>query len=181
VAGPAIGIAVEEHDGSALDSDPNGIVPMSIGRWVSGSTGDTPDLRHGAVLQAVTAVSTANPPVDTVVQPLNSGGTINLSGCTTASFNQSACFPITRELYNVMDYYEVTSGSTPPTGATNNPAFNPLLSSLFQGSTSALCRSGFTISANGFGTLFSGSTFTDLCGANTASLRVQMNNSASNG
>jgi hypothetical protein len=181
LTGPAAGIAVEEHDGSVLDSDANGIVPMSIGRWVSGSTGVTPDLRHGAVLQAVTAVSTATPPVDTVVQPLNSGGTINLGGCTATGFSQSACFPLQRELYNVMDYYEIVSGSTPPSGTTNNPAFNAVLSGLFDGSASTMCRSSFTISANGFEPLFSGSTFTDLCGASTASLRVQMNNSSANG
>jgi hypothetical protein len=175
VAGPGTGIAVEEHDGSAIASDPNGIEPISIARWVSASTGVTTDLRHGDVLQSMTSSGTT--PV--VVPPLNGGGTINVAGCLAgSSFNQSTCFPLTRELYNVMDYYEVVN--TAPTG-TNNAAFNPVLAGLFVGSGSGLCHATFTIENQGFFPILPNSAFTDACGATANSLRVQMNNAATNG
>ncbi len=174
VAGPGIGIAVEEHDGSAIASDPDGIEPISIARWVSANSGVTTDLRHGDVLQAMT--STGSP--GTVVQPLNSGGTINVSGCTATGFTQSACFPLTRELYNVMNYYEVVNAT--PTG-TNNVAFNPTLAGLFVGAGSSMCHSTFTIENQGFFPILAGSAFTDACGATTSGLRTQMNNAAANG
>jgi hypothetical protein len=175
VAGPAVGIAAEEHDGTALASDPNGIEPFSIGRWVSGSTGVTKDLRHGALLQSITSAGTT--PV--VVPPLNSGGTINVGGCLAGtSFNQATCFPLTRELYNVMDYYEVNN-VTPAAGITNNVPFNALLAAQFVGASSGLCKATFTIENQGFSPLLSG--FTDTCGSIANSLRTQMNNSATNG
>jgi hypothetical protein len=176
IAGPGIGIAVEEHDGSAFASDPDGIGPISAGRWVAASTGADPDLRHGDVLQSVTATN------GTVVTPLNAAGTaINVAGCLSgSSFSQATCFPLIRELYNVMDYYEVVN-TTPPAGSANNPAFNSVLSSLFAGTGSSLCQSTFTIKAQGFAPIATNSSFNDLCGATTSGLRVQMNNSASAG
>jgi hypothetical protein len=174
INGPGIGIAVEEHDGSALASDPNGIAPFSIARWVSGKNAVTTDLRHGAVLQSMTASDGT-----TVVPPLNAGGTINVGGCLQApNFNQATCFPLTRELYNVMDYYEVVNQTA--TG-TNNVPFNPVLAGLFAGSTSQMCRATFTISQQGFAPIGVNSAFTDPCGSTAASLRVQMNNSSANG
>src|SRR5215472_12800025 len=49
VGGPAIGVPVEEHDGSALASDPNGIAPLSIARFVAAKSGADPD--RGAASQ----------------------------------------------------------------------------------------------------------------------------------
>ena len=177
VAGKGIGIAVEEHDGSAFASDPNGIGPMSIARWVSASTGQTPDLRHGALLQSVTSAGTT--PV--VVPPLNGSSTMNVAGCLSGtSFNQATCFPITRELFNVMDFYEVVN-TAPPACAMNNPAFNAVLANTFAGAGSSMCQSRFTITQQGFATIGANSSFTDQCGATTSGLRVQMNNSAAQG
>jgi hypothetical protein len=183
VAGPAAGISVEEHDGSALASDPNGIAPNSIAKWIGMNGGQiTPDVRHGSILQSVT-VTTTTPA--TIVPPTTGGATpvMNIAGCTNSAstFNQATCFPITREVYNVMDYYEVVN--TPPlTGQIGNPAFNSLLSGLFAGPTSALCEQGFLIEQLGFGDLpTTASAFKDTCGATTASLRVQMNTSTTQG
>ncbi|HXZ63090.1 MAG TPA: hypothetical protein VEH05_00050, partial [Streptosporangiaceae bacterium] len=104
------------------------------------------------------------------------------SGCLTGSnFVQSACFPITREVYNVMDYYEVVN-TTPPSGTLNNPAYNAVLSGLFAGSSSTLCRNSFLISNLGFGDLpTANSAFADQCGSTASTLRVQMNATAAEG
>jgi len=177
VGGPAIGVPVEEHDGSALASDPNGIAPLSIARFVAAKSGADPDLTHGSVLQAVTSAGTT----PTVVQPLNSGGTMNVAGCLTGtSFNQATCFPITRELFNVMDFFEINN-VTPPSGSVGNPAFNAQLAGLFAGATSGLCRATFTIAQQGFATIGANSNFPDKCGASTNGLRVQMNNNSAQG
>jgi hypothetical protein len=149
VAGPAIGIAVEEHDGAALASDPNGIAPISIAKWIAFSNGVvTPDVRHGDILQPIVVGGTA-------VQP-TSGGSLNVN------------FPIVREVYNVMAYNEVVN-------STGDTAFNPTLAGLFAGSGSALCQSSFTIANLGFATLPSPST-PDSCGSTANSLRVQETN-----
>lgn len=250
VSGPAIGISVEEHDGTAIASDPIGIDPFSIGRWVSGSTGATTDLRHGAVLEDMTAAGanvTVTPGTadvftpataqtftngtevtlsgttlpggftagttyfmvdasstfelsatsggtaiggsgagtavqfNDIVTPLNSGNTENVQGCLSgASFNQANCFVLTRELFNVMDYYQVVN-VTPPAGITNVQPYNSLLAGEFVGGSSGLCRATFTIENQGFYPITSGSAFSDACGATTNALRVQENNSAANG
>ena len=173
VAGPAIDVPVEEHDGSAFASDPAGVGPISISRWIAASTGADPDLRHGDILQSVTTGTT-------VVAPTNSSGTLNVTGCTITGFSQTACFPITRELYNVMDYYEVNN-VTPPSGSMGNPAFNATLAGLFAGTSAQLCGQSFLIAQQGFSTIFNGANFADTCGATSSTLRVQMNNTSTEG
>jgi hypothetical protein len=149
VAGPATGVAVEEHDGTALASDPNGIAPISIAKWIAFSNGVvTPDVRFGDILQPIVVSGTA-------VQPVVSG-TLNDN------------FPIVREVYNVMAYNEVVNSS-------GDTAFNPTLAGLFVGTGSALCQSTTTIQVLGFGTLPSPSTL-DNCGSTANSLRVQETN-----
>jgi hypothetical protein len=144
--GPASGIAVEEHDGSALASDPNGIAPISIAKWLAMSNGVvSPDVRHGDVLQSIVVSATAVPPV--------------------VSGNLNTAFPIVREVYNVMSFAAVTAG-------TGN---NPVQTGLFSGTGSSLCQSAFTIEEEGFGLLPSGST-PDQCGSTANSLRVQETN-----
>jgi hypothetical protein len=177
VAGPATGIAVEEHDGTALASDPDGIAPISIAKWIGMNNGViTPDVRHSDVLQSITVGSTP-------VAPINGGGSMNVTGCLTGThFVQSACFPVTREVYNVMDFYQVVN--TPPlSGTVGNPAFSATLSGLFAGTSSALCTSTFTIQNLGFGTIpAANSAFANPCGdTSTSTLRVQMNNTAAQG
>jgi len=176
VSGPAAGIQVEEHDGSALASDPNGIAPISIAKWIGMSTFTiTPDVRHGDVLQAMT-----NAAGTTVVQPINGSGQMNVTGCTTTG-SASACFPITREIFNVLDYFEVTNVA-PPSGAINNVPYSAVLAGLFSGSASSLCKSAFTITNLGFGQLpTANSLFNDQCGSTASTLRVQMNATSTQG
>lgn len=68
---------VEEHDGSALAADPNGLAPFSIAQFISQANGSGPDRRHDATIHNVNGVA-----------PL-SGGFLNAS------------FPINRLVYNV--------------------------------------------------------------------------------
>jgi hypothetical protein len=107
VAGPATGVTVEEHDGTALASDPEGITPISIAKWISFSNGVvTPDVRFGDILQPINGV-----------QPMSSG-VLNVN------------FPIVREVYNVMPFSQVTAA-----GSTLFGLFNGTNSAICQSST----------------------------------------------
>jgi hypothetical protein len=141
VAGPDSGQTVEENDGTAVSSDPNGIFPFSVGQWISQRNGHD-DRRHGAVENDVNGVS-----------PFSNGNS------ATGSLNYS--FPLNRELYNIVQYSEVTSG-----GSNYNAALNQLL----VGQNSALCQDGLTIASYGFAPL--NSSTTDLCGSTANSLRA---------
>jgi hypothetical protein len=147
LAGPAAGVAVEEHDGTVFASDPNGLGPLSIAQWISQSNNHA-DRRHGDVVNDINGISP-------------------FSG---TSLNEN--FPIVREVYNVMPYDAVVN--------TGDGHFDPLLSSLFAGTTSLLCSSTITIKQYGFATLPSPST-PDACGATSSSLRVQETNSSTTG
>lgn len=85
-AGPNMGQAVEEHDGTAYNSDPNGYGPFSIAQWIAQSNGFN-DRRHGAVLQSINGIS-----------PFTGTGTLNTA------------FPYTREVYNVVAFDRVVTG-----------------------------------------------------------------------
>lgn len=89
-AGPDATQPVEEHDGTAVSTDPNGFGPFSIAQWISQRNGHN-DRRHGAVLHNLNAIS---PFVGTAAT-----GTLNTA------------FPITREVFNVVPFAKV-SGST---------------------------------------------------------------------
>jgi hypothetical protein len=343
LAGPATGVAVEEHDGTAGASDPNGIWPNSIAKWLGMNNGNiVPDVRHGSTLQPIVAApvaftaTSASPAVFTTssslwtgangtevqltgtslpggfsantdyfavatsgntfelaatsggtaiastssgsgnvnitVQPINSGGNMNVAGCLTGThLNQALCAPITRPVYNVVNYYEVQStaptlqsaggvaisftatdanpavftasgsdyangqlvtliGSSLPGGfaagtnyyacnvndgastfelcstplpgvaspasaplasssagsggVSDNPAYSPLLASLFNGTGSSLCLSSFTIQSIGFANIPSANSAvsSDTCGnVADSGLRVQMNSTAAQG
>ncbi len=100
LTGPAAGIIDEEHDGTAVASDANGITVISIAQWIAQSNGVQLDRRHGAIEQAINGV-----------QPIVSGA---LNGS----------FPIVREIYNVASYPEVVNSS----GDTSfSPLLNGLL------------------------------------------------------
>jgi hypothetical protein len=83
-AGPAATLSVEEHDGTAYASDPDGYGPFSIAQWVSQSNGHA-DRRHTAILHSINAVA------PTVSGALNPN------------------FPILREVYNVMQFDRVVN------------------------------------------------------------------------
>jgi phosphate transport system substrate-binding protein len=144
VAGPNMGTIVEEHDGTAVTSDPNGIGPFSVAQWISQRNGHN-DRRHSAVLQ-------------------NVGGTFPCGGnsnCTAAGTTLNTAFPITREVYNIVPYNKVTTGMT---------GFDPALAQLLAGPNSNLCQDIFTIQGYGFALLGAGTT--DTCGSTANSLRA---------
>jgi hypothetical protein len=86
-AGPGNGESVEEHDGSAVASDPNGYAPNSIAKWLSMKNGLVDDVRHDSTLHMVNGIS-----------PF-SGTKMNAS------------FPIIREIFNVVQYDRVVNTS----------------------------------------------------------------------
>jgi hypothetical protein len=157
IAGPADGVAVQEDDGTALASDPDGLAPIDVAQWIAMSNGEATDwpfdARHGDLLQPIVVGTTSVPPV-------NSEGSMNVAGCG-ATFNQATCFPVTRQVYNVVSFDRVVD--------TGDGNYNPVLAGLFANPSSSLCQSSFTISELGFGNLPSsvGSTFADLCGSTT--------------
>ena len=85
-AGPAATEPVEEHDGSAYASDPNGYGPFSIAQWIAQSNG-IDDRRHTAILHSINGVA-----------PTVAGPALNPN------------FPILREVYNVVSFAAVTGG-----------------------------------------------------------------------
>ena len=91
-AGPANGVAVEEHDGSAYASDPNGYGPFSIAQFVAQSNGHN-DRRHTAIIHSINGVA-----------PTVAGPALNPN------------FPILREVYNVVNFAAVTGGDPVLTG-----------------------------------------------------------------
>lgn len=84
LTGPAVGVQVEEHDGTAYASDPNGYGPFSIAQFIAQGNGFN-DRRHTAILHMVNNVA-----------PL-SGTSLNVN------------FPIVREVFNVMPFDAVVN------------------------------------------------------------------------
>jgi hypothetical protein len=140
------GEMVEEHNGTAIAVDPDGYFPFSIAQWISQSkhtTGDAIDLdrRYGAQLQEV------NGDV-----PIESNGELNTN------------FPFVREVYNIVQYAEVETGSS---------TYNQALASMFVGTTSSLCQDLPTIVDYGFAPLPSTNpNLPDQCGSIASTLRA---------
>lgn len=132
---------VEEHDGTAVATDPNGFGPFSIAQWISQRNGHN-DRRHGAALDNLGGVS-----------PF-------ANGQPTGSMNTA--FPITREVYNVVQFSRVSGA-----------AAEPALVSMLVGTTSFTCSDTLQIRSYGFATL--SATTTDQCGAISTSLRAFTN------
>lgn len=127
------GVSIEEHNGFAVAADPNGFFPFSIAQWIAqsnavsnGGTVLTTDRRHGALVHSLTNCSgftIANPatgdcsvhttggvsygvPIATGATPPK-GGTLNTG------------FPITREVYSVVEFARVTTPGDPLYGLLN--------------------------------------------------------------
>ena len=115
---------VEEHDGTAVATDPNGFGPFSIAQWISQRNGHN-DRRHDAILHSLTPTGSSTP-----VSPFSNGNP------TTGSLNSN--FPITRDVYSVVSFARVPN--------TADPLFN-----LLNGSTSFLCTEQSAIISYGFG------------------------------
>jgi len=152
-AGPANGVLVEEHDGAAVASDPNGYGPFSIAQWVAQSNGHN-DRRHTAILHNIDGIAplvngTMNPNIDTQLK---------------------------REVYNVMQYDHAVDNVT--AGGPFDSQLNGLfVSGTLSGgtTTSSLCAHVFTIKSFGFLTLPQPG-LPDTCGAFGNQLRVQETN-----
>lgn len=84
LTGPAAGVQVEEHDGTAFASDPNGLGPLSIAQYIAQTNGFN-DRRHGDVIHDVNGVAPE----------------------TGTALNEN--FPIVREVYNVTQYDKVVN------------------------------------------------------------------------
>jgi len=83
VNGPNTGTIVEEHNGLAVGTDPNGYMPFSIAQWIAQS-GGIDDRRNGAVLTNIDGTS-----------PFTTTGTLNTA------------FPYRREVYLVTAFDRV--------------------------------------------------------------------------
>jgi len=94
VAGTLAGGIVEEHDGKAVATDPNGFGPFSISQWIGQRNGHN-DRRHGAVLH-------------------NIGGVSPYSNGNPATGGLNTAFPITREVFNVVPFTRVSGGAADP-------------------------------------------------------------------
>lgn len=138
VAGADSGQSVEEHDGTAVATDANGYGPFSISQWIGQRNGHN-DRRHGAVVHNINAIS-----------PFANG---------QPTGNLNTAFPITREVYNVVQFSRIS-------GASADPGLVALLSS----TNSLLCQDSLQIHSYGFATL-SAST-PDTCGAVTSANRA---------
>ncbi|HEX4834693.1 MAG TPA: hypothetical protein VH478_26770 [Trebonia sp.] len=144
IAGVDNGNSVEEHDGTAVATDPNGFGPFSVAQWISQRNGHD-DRRHGAQVYSLNGVS-----------PFSNGS------ATTGALNTA--FPITREVFNVVQYSRVAAG-----GAN----FDAGLASLLVGPSSFVCSDSFQIRQYGFATLPATASTFDTCGSiSNANLRA---------
>ena len=116
-----ISVPVEEHDGTAVSTDPLGYGPFSAAQWIAQHTGKNPRY-HGAVIQPISGVS----PFTGTTLP------------TTGAGLNSANFPVDRYVYNVV--------STPRLTNANDP-----ISTLLAGVGSTVCANGSLIQSYGFG------------------------------
>jgi phosphate transport system substrate-binding protein len=138
------GTIVEEHDGTVLQGDPDGIAPFSIAQWVSQNNGHN-DRRHGAVLHSLATAAAPTTPIPPLVN----------NALNTA-------YPITREVYNVTTLSRVTQGSAD---------FDQALFNILVGGTSIVCSQSLTIRSFGFGLLAS-APLGHTCGAVATELRA---------
>lgn len=116
-------VQVEEHDGTAMVTDPNGFGPFSIAQWIAQRNHHN-DRRHGVVLHNLTPAGGTTP-----VSPFSNGNP------QTGSLNTN--FPITRDVYSVVSFARVTNTSDPLFGLLNGPT------SFVCSSQSALIQYGF--------------------------------------
>jgi phosphate transport system substrate-binding protein len=92
--GADTGQAVEEDDGTAVATDPDGFVPFSVAEWI-GQRNMHDDRRHGAVIHSLNGIS-----------PFSNGNP------ATGALNTS--FALTREVYNVVQYSRVVGSGADP-------------------------------------------------------------------
>jgi hypothetical protein len=132
-AGANAGQPVEEHDGTAVSTDPAGIGPFSVSAWISEQKtgiGHTNFVGQAVLLPMATTTG------GTAVSPTNG---------TFPNETLNTTFPVMREVYNVLQYDRVVN--------TGDGQFDANLAGLFVGATSQLCADTLTIQSYGFATL----------------------------
>jgi hypothetical protein len=134
-AGPFTGVSTEEHDGTAVATDPNGIAPFSVAQYIAQNTGVSPDRHHDAVLHALDGTF-----------PFGSG----TPGSNDFHQGLNTSFEINRLVYDVVYQQRIAT-----TGGTEfNPTlFDPTLNHLLVGSSSQVCAAKTTITKFGFATI----------------------------
>lgn len=107
------GVPFQVNDGSLLASNSRAIGPFSVASWIGQGRGlpGVVDRRHGADLHRINGV-----------EPY--------TGATPGNEVLNPAFPVTRQVYNVMDYNEVRTGGT-----------DSVLRVAFNGPTSRTCTS----------------------------------------
>nr|BFE63249.1 substrate-binding domain-containing protein [Dactylosporangium thailandense] len=145
------GALVEEHDGTVLQNDANGIAPFSIAQWVSQRNGHG-DRRHGAHLHSLVNIGVTP---NVTVNPLSGAFPTSETG------NLNATFIIRREVFNVVEWKKVNVG---------NAAFDAKLYSVF-GPGQGLCGKSAVILSYGFG-LLNSAPLGHTCGAIVDGLRA---------
>ncbi|HEY5396223.1 MAG TPA: hypothetical protein VIL16_12580 [Trebonia sp.] len=95
-----VSVPVEEHDGTAVSTDPVGYGPFSIAQYISQQNPTHNPRFHGAVLREINGVS-----------PFVTAGTPS-SGLNTA-------FPVLRNVYDVVKLSRLTTASDPIDGLFN--------------------------------------------------------------
>jgi hypothetical protein len=134
--GVTANVPVEEHDGTAVSTDPIGLDPFSIAQWISQQNPSHNPRFHGAVLQGVTVSGTVVPP-------------FTVSG-TTDSLNTA--FPILRYVYDIVKLSRLTAAGDP-------------IGTLLNGVGSTICHAHSLIQGYGFA-LMSTTVFQGVaCGA----------------
>ena len=131
----------EEHDGTAVATDPIGYAPFSIAQWIAQSNGHN-DRRHSAVLEQVNGVS----PTTT-------------SGVTTLL---NASFPITLYVYSVVPLNRLQTAGDPLHGLLDGST------SALCNAGNTIHNYGFATLAPG-GTLATGATVAHTCGEDNIS------------
>jgi hypothetical protein len=133
----AVKVPVEEHDGTAVSTDPIGVDPFSIAQYISQQNPSHNPRFHGAVLQPIVVSGV-------VTSPYNTAGTPS-SGLNTS-------FPILRYVYDVVKLSRLTASGDP-------------VGTLLNGVGSTICHAHSLITGYGFA-LMSTSVFQDVaCGA----------------
>jgi hypothetical protein len=89
-----VSVQVEEHDGTAVSTDPAGYDPFSIAQYISQQNPTHNPRFHGAVLQGLNGIA-----------PFNTAGTPS-SGLNTN-------FPVLRNVYNVVKLSRLTTAGDP--------------------------------------------------------------------
>jgi hypothetical protein len=129
-------VPVEEHDGTAVSTDPIGLGPFSIAQYISQQNPAHNPRFHGAVLQDINNQS-----------PFGDG----TAGQTPANGLNETTFPILRDVFDVVKLSRLTTAGDP-------------IDTLFNGIGSTICKQHGLIQSYGFG-LMSTTVFNDLpCG-----------------